>query len=191
MAAKRRILLRMPHIHTETGQHDVTVSAIVIDTRGPEPRALLHWHKKFGNWIQFGGHIELNETPWQAVAHELTEESGYDISQLKILQPRIRIHRLTGAVLHPQPAVVCTHLIRHAGLEREHFHTDLSYVFVTTEDSTGRPHEGESAELRSFTLSELNALPDSEIFENVREISSYAIETLLIEWEPVSTDGFQ
>ncbi len=32
--------------------------------------------------MQVGGHIELDETPWQAVEHELREESGYTLAEL-------------------------------------------------------------------------------------------------------------
>lgn len=32
-----------------------------------------------GHWGFFGGHIEVNETPYQALARELYEEIGYDI----------------------------------------------------------------------------------------------------------------
>lgn len=82
----------MAHIHTEPGQHDHTASGFIVRTDTPEPTLILHRHKKTGKYMQFGGHIELDETPWQAVRHELMEESGYDLSDLQILQPMQRLH---------------------------------------------------------------------------------------------------
>ncbi len=50
--------------------------------------------------------MELNETPWQAVAHELTEETGYELGQLSILQPVDRIESLPKIVVHPAPVLI-------------------------------------------------------------------------------------
>jgi len=47
-------------------------------TEGAEPRIILHKHRKLNKLLQFGGHVELDETPWQAVLREIAEESGYD-----------------------------------------------------------------------------------------------------------------
>ncbi len=92
----------MSHIHTAPGQHDATVSAFIIriDT---EPLVLLHKHKKLGILGQIGGHVELHENPWQAIQHEIKEESGYDITDLMILQPKPIIHDLRGGQLTPIP----------------------------------------------------------------------------------------
>lgn len=79
----------MPHIHTAPNQHDHTVTGYVIRTDGDQPRALLHVHKKLGKLLPPGGHIELDETPWAAMLHELREEAGYDAGQLLVLQPTI------------------------------------------------------------------------------------------------------
>jgi 8-oxo-dGTP diphosphatase len=66
----------MAHIHTKPGQHDFTASAFIIRIDTPKPKVLLHMHKKLGVLLQPGGHIELNENPWQAVHHEIEEETG-------------------------------------------------------------------------------------------------------------------
>lgn len=100
----------MPHIHTEPGQHDQTASAFIIRTDTPEPAVLFHMHKKVHILLQPGGHIELHETPWQAVLHEIHEETGYELSQLTILQPQQRIRTLSGAVNHPMLINQNTHL---------------------------------------------------------------------------------
>jgi 8-oxo-dGTP pyrophosphatase MutT (NUDIX family) len=81
----------MSHIHKKPGQHDHTASTFLFRTDFSEPKVMLHFHQKLGSYMQFGGHVELNETPWQTVIHELREESGYDIDQLQILQPKQRL----------------------------------------------------------------------------------------------------
>jgi len=63
----------MAHIHTQPGQHDHTASAYIVRTDFDEPKIMLHLHRKIGKYLQFGGHVELHETPWQAVVHELRE----------------------------------------------------------------------------------------------------------------------
>ena len=37
---------------------------------------LLHWHKRLGQWMPPGGHIEQDEDPVQAVLREIREETG-------------------------------------------------------------------------------------------------------------------
>src|SRR3954466_7704978 len=63
----------MPHIHHEPGQHDFTTSAFIVRTDRSEPQAVLHEHRKIGKLLQFGGHIELTESPWQALLREVRE----------------------------------------------------------------------------------------------------------------------
>jgi len=37
---------------------------------------LLHWHRRLGQWMPPGGHIEEDEDPVQAVLREIREETG-------------------------------------------------------------------------------------------------------------------
>lgn len=180
------ILKGMPHIHTKPGQHDHTVSAYLFRIEENEPKVLLHIHRKFGKHMQFGGHIELNETPWQAITHEILEESGYSMEQLAVLQPTDRIIQLHDAIMHPQPVTHNTHT-----LPGEHFHTDLVYAFTTMEAPKQQPSDGESTDIRSFTRSELVNLADDSIIENVREIALYIFDNCLTQWQPVSPSEFK
>ena len=113
----------MPHIHDQPGQHDTCVSGYIVKiTEGAEPRIILHKHRKLNRLLQFGGHVELDETPWQAVLREIAEESGYDKNQLRLLQPRYnRLASLPGVKLHPQPIAIHTY---PAG--GGHYHTKLT-----------------------------------------------------------------
>jgi 8-oxo-dGTP pyrophosphatase MutT (NUDIX family) len=161
----------MPHIHTGPRQHDLTVSAVIVrDATSNDPKVLLHLHKKLKKWMQFGGHVELGETPWAAIKHELFEETGYDFSQLKLLQPKKRISTLDKAVLHPTPLCVNTH-----ETIADHFHTDLTYVFVTNEDARDEVAEGETDNMQLFTSDEIEKL---ETEANIKQICIFALEML-------------
>jgi 8-oxo-dGTP pyrophosphatase MutT (NUDIX family) len=177
----------MAHIHTEPGQHDHTVSGFIIRLDKDEPRILLHMHKKLGVYLQFGGHIELDENPWQALEHEVKEESGYGLGQLTLLQPHDRIKNLPDSeVVHPMPVSYNTHRFSD-----DHFHIDIAYAFTTTEPPRHQLDKSESDEIIALTRSELANLPaDEKIFENVQIIGLFIFDTCLSRWEPVSTAEF-
>lgn len=170
----------MAHIHTNSGEHDLTASAFVVRDDFPEPRLLLHMHKKLGVLLQPGGHVELNENPWQAIEHELREETGYSFDDLEILQPKGTLKSITNAWLHPQPVVVNTHNFDSDGI---HKHTDISFAFVAYGEPTLLPEEGESRDLRWLSSEQLSQLDSTEIFENVREIGQYVLTHIYREWE--------
>ena len=140
----------MAHIHTAPNQHDMTVSAYIVRVDETETKVLVHMHRKHHLLLQVGGHIELDETPWQAIAHELAEESGYTLNELEILQPDDKLFEVDHAIAHPVPVLMNTHVISD-----DHYHSDLCYAFV----AAGAPHHtmqpGESDDLRWLTLDEL------------------------------------
>jgi len=175
----------MPHIHTEPNQHDLTVTAYILKVDSTEPKALLHMHKKLNILLPIGGHVELNETPWQAISHELTEESGYTLAQLKLLQPLSRITKMSKVVQHPYPLSMNTH-----DIPGEHFHTDIEYGFITTEDPSLEIAEEESIDLRWVTKSELATLGSDMIFDNTREIYEFLFDEALAKWEQVNVEDF-
>lgn len=175
----------MPHLHTRPGQHDHTVSIYLFRTDFDEPKIMLHMHRKFGRYMQFGGHIELNETPVQTIVHELKEESGYDIDQVQLLQPAQRLRALTGATLHPVPLAYNTHPI-----PPDHFHTDTVYAVTTRETPRQQPEAGESTDIRLFTRAEVAALSNDQTLDNVREIILYIFDEILDTWQPVSPNTF-
>lgn len=175
----------MPHIHTNDSEHDLTVTAYIIRTDTPEPQALLHMHRKLNRLLPVGGHVEINESPWQAIAHELEEESGYTLNNLEILQPLSRIKHMTSVVQHPYPLSMNTHDIPDA-----HFHTDIEYAFIAKSDPDGIISEGESIDLRWLTHEEMNELDSSVIFTNTKEVYDFIFDEALQNWERVSTNDF-
>lgn len=172
----------MPHIHTAPGQVDHTVSFFILNySDRDEPRLTFHRHRKSGKLQMFGGHIELNETPWGALLHELTEETGYEPQQLKLYQPIPAIH-LPGAVVHPQPLLSSTG--RYPG-EDSHYHSDSLYLLLTDEEPLGTPEEGESLELYHFTLDELEAHPEDDFMAWCREYGFFILESV---WTGLAVD---
>lgn len=177
----------MPHIHTRPGEHDHTASAFIVRS-SDEPKIVLHVHKLLGKYLQFGGHIELNENPWQSVIHEVREESGYDMSQLKILQPASRLKSLPGnAVLHPYPI----YQITHEGFDIDHKHIDTAYAFVTAESPKYKVADNETGLLTEFSRSEILNMPGSKIAENVREACLFVFDECLPRWDQVDPSEFE
>lgn len=176
----------MPHIHTEPGQHDITASAWIVRVVDGVPRALVHMHRKHGKLMQLGGHIELDETPWQTLSHELVEEGGYDLSDLKILQPYEKPFPIDGAAVHPVPAISNTHKVSD-----DHYHSDFGYAFVADDVPSQSPAEGESQDLRWLTLDELDAAVEEGIaFRDIADIYRVVIEQFLPVYHQLDTDLF-
>lgn len=172
----------MAHIHTEPGQHDLTTSAYIVrldrlDEQG-KPKLLLHRHKKLHKLLQFGGHVELLETPWQAILHELVEETGYKPEQLKLLQPPGMMTSLSGATLHPYPVCINTH-----NFDASHSHTDIGYVFSTDQSPAAKAGDGESVDFKLISETELSLLTEEDIVLNVQQICQFVLGTCLNSWE--------
>lgn len=179
----------MAHIHTDHGQHDHTASGFIIRTDFDEPKLMMHMHKKLGVYLQFGGHVELDENPWQAVCHELLEESGYEVDQLEILQPKDRIKKLGGDSVALHPVSVC-HNTHAFDERREHFHTDSAYAFVTSEEPKNATGEGESDLIRYVTRDELAKMGGGETYENIVTVGLFIFDTCLPKWERVQAGEF-
>jgi 8-oxo-dGTP pyrophosphatase MutT (NUDIX family) len=177
----------MPHIHTAPGQHDMATSAYIILQRpGQEPQLLVHMHKKYGVLMQIGGHIELDETPWHALVREIGEESGYVIEDLLVLQPTEKVVALHQAVAHPVPVLVNTHKIG-----TDHYHSDLSYAFVTDREPTQPVGHGESPDIRWYTMRELEAqMQAGSALADIVDAYRAIIEVFLPQYKQVSTANF-
>lgn len=178
----------MSHINTDPGHYDFAASAHIFDLSGDEPRVIMHFHKRLKKYMHFGGHVELHENPWEAITHELVEESGYTIDQVKVLQPKGVIVDLPDAVLHPLPINMNSHKYG----DQDHYHTDIAYGFVTDQ----KPKNEVSSELESqdfvyLTRDELAALPAEQTIENIRNVALRVFDLLLDEWEAVDTSVFE
>lgn len=172
----------MAHLHTTPGHHDFTISAFILRTDTPEPSVMLHLHRKAGMWLQFGGHIEHDETPWQGLLRELREESGYAASQLKVLQPPdYHITKISGADEHPLPFYFNTHQF----MDEPHYHSDLVYAVVASEPPQHDIAPDESAAIKTCTATDLEAIPGDKIYRLTRANARYVLTRLRHDWTAV------
>jgi len=156
----------MPHIHTEPNQHDVTVSAWIFRDKGHDVEVFVHMHRKIKKYMEVGGHMELDETPWQTIAHELAEETGYSLGELEIYQPSYMPINLRNVMVHPVPTLVVTYQPVPG-----HYHTDMSYAFHTSSEPLNKSGVGESQDLRWMSLQELSdGVVESTVLSDVGEI---------------------
>ena len=168
----------MPHLHTQPDGHDLTASAFVLRETGDGVEVLVHLHRKLGLLLQPGGHVEPTENPWQALAHELREETGFHLDQLRVLQPLPPVRGLTHDNAHPLPAFLNTHEVGDG-----HFHTDLVYALVADEPPRGVPEEGESIDLRWLTAEALAAEPAAP--SDVVAVVAMLVSDVLPAWHRV------
>lgn len=177
----------MPHIHTQPGQHDLTASGFIILLGDGEPKLLVHEHLKLHKLMQYGGHVELDETPWDAVLHEIREESGYDPDQLQLLQPVPYFAPTGDNTIDPVPVSINTHPF---GGDTSHYHTDMAYAFITREAPRNRQDDRESADHVKLTKAELEALGTDRMFDNVKQIGLFVF-TVIDAWQLVNMSEYR
>lgn len=153
----------MPHIHSDS-EYDFTVSGNIVY----KGKVLLIQHKSLPLWTPPSGHIELNETPLEALYKEIREESGLEPSVLT-LHPTA-VSPVVGAEgTLPLPFDINTHPIGNDG----HRHIDLGYILSSTSDDV-RPGPHESTTWKWFDKDELLAF--EPLTENLRQRAIYAID---------------
>lgn len=173
----------MPHLHTQPGGHDVTASAYVFRQIEGEWQVLLLKHRKHCLWMQPGGHVEHIENPWQALCHELAEETGYEIEQLDVMQALPRMADSEHDVMHPVPAFLNTH-----SPAAEHFHSDLSFVLVAEGDPAHGVAEGESTQIGWYSLAQIATLDG--VLPDVAGFVRQAVEHVLPTWHRIPAKEF-
>lgn len=152
----------------------MTISAYIVRLDSDEPLCLVHMHRKIGKLMQIGGHIELNETPWQTAAHELEEESGYKLSELQIVQHTAERAVDTTNISHPAPFLMNTHNVGNS-----HYHSDLCFGFVAHNPPKHAAADGESTDLRWLSLVELaQFVKTGEALADVYNVYSFLLDQL-------------
>ena len=140
-------------------------------------RTLLHWHKRLGQWMPPGGHIEPDEDPVQAVLREIREETGLACEVIAAAGP------LPFAYPEqlPPPQTILVEDI--PGPEEPHRHIDFIY-FCRPRD--GAEHHAvddptlrwvDAAELRdNGPLGVAGGGVSAPVPEDVRQLALIAIE---------------
>ena len=90
---------------------------------------LLHWHKRLGQWMPPGGHIEPDELPTEAALREVREETGL-ICEIVSSSSYLRF---TYPEQLPAPYTILIEDI--PGPDEPHKHIDLIYFVRPLEDA--------------------------------------------------------
>ena len=157
----------MPHIHTGDGEFDFTVAGYIVY----QDKTLLIKHKYLPIWTAPAGHIEVNQTPIEALYTEIREEAGIAEEHLTLLQTQPRPASFTRnpeATELPLPFDLEYHPIID-----NHRHINLSYVLISDTNHV-EPQAGESHTFKWFSTDELHRFTETN--ESVRSAALYAIE---------------
>lgn len=157
----------MPHIHTKDGEFDFTVAGYLVH----EDKTLLIKHKKLPLWTPPSGHIELHQSPIEALFMEIKEEAGIDQSQLELIETHTRPSRFNTsdtAVSMPLPFD-----LEHHPVDATHRHINLSYVLKSKTNHV-EPGPGESNTFKWLTVDELRTF--SETNDSIISSAIFAIE---------------
>jgi 8-oxo-dGTP pyrophosphatase MutT (NUDIX family) len=150
-----------------------TATGFVVDGS----RTLLHWHKRLGQWMPPGGHIEDDEDPVQAVLREIQEETG--------LAAEVIPTRSAASFGYPEqvppPYTILIEDIPGPG--EPHKHIDMIY-FCRIVDGSARQLANdptlrwvEEKELRAAAVLEVARCGVSAVVpEDVRELALIAIQ---------------
>lgn len=156
----------MPHIHE---LFDFTVTLFIVH----EGRVLLVNHPRYGKWIPPGGHIELDETPDQALFREIAEETGLEVEMLGT-KPSAKS---PGSEFMFTPNYLDVH-----EANAPHKHIGLTYFVRATSDKFRLSDE--HTDMKWFTLDELEQ-PSYSIDDVVK---FYAVEAVRLEAETRQLD---
>ncbi|WP_283204920.1 NUDIX domain-containing protein [Chitinivorax sp. B] len=106
----------------------LTASGFVLH---PDRRILLVHHRKLGVWLYPGGHVELHETPDQAVVREVLEETGIRTRILGWRDVALGDAVTDVHVLHTPYRVLCEYINDPAD---PHYHLDLIYLCAALDE---------------------------------------------------------
>ena len=137
---------------------DIVVAAFIVDKN----KILLIHHKKLQKWLPPGGHIKQGETPEQAIAREIKEETGLDI------EFELKQEIKTGLMKTIMPFHMNLHSVG------DHLHYCLYYLCKPKKESSMlSPNREEITEAKWFDYSELD---DSVVIKDVSEIGKLALD---------------
>lgn len=138
---------------------------------------LLHWHKRLGQWMPPGGHIEPDELPSEAALREVREETGL-VCEIVSTSPN---HAFSYPEQLPAPYTILLEDIPGPG--EPHQHIDLIYFVRPIEDAAHTAVDDPtltwvtSAELRENAPMDVAGCGvTAAIPEDVRQLALVAID---------------
>ncbi len=160
----------MPHIHTQPGEIDRTVSVYIVHV--PSKRVLLRFHDKYNFWLVPGGHIENTQTAPEAAIAEAQEEVGLDIT---LWQGNQLFHQTKEGYRELIPSVA----LNIHRVSPEHRHEDHVY-FATTETMDIVEPEGREKSRGCLWLTKEELLAHPDIEPSVKAYAAKALELLVV-----------
>ena len=148
----------------ENADRDFVAGAFIIKNN----RVLFLKHKKYGIWLQPGGHVEERETPDEAAIRETMEEVGLEVEILEGFRPDTSFENESEDL--PQPFNINLHQI-----EEGHWHLDFQYLARPVDEIDGKEYSDE--DMKWFSKEELEN-EDLNMPENARITALNALETL-------------
>lgn len=130
----------------------ITGSALLVDEK--RENVLLTHHRKIGKWLQFGGHSDGEENPFNVALRETVEESG--ITEINFIYPFSGIFDID------------VHLIPEHNNIPKHHHYDVR-ILLTTNKDTAFAISDESIDLKWIKLDDVKNYNEQEEFLRIIE----------------------
>lgn len=143
----------------ENADRDFVAGAFVVR----EGKVLFLNHKKYGIWLQPGGHVEPGETPDEAAVRETREETGLEV---EVVGEEEEFENFNAVDL-PNPFNVNLHEI-----EEGHWHLDFQYIVEIVGET--EEYEYDDEDMKWLSKEDLKS-EECEMPENVRRSALKAL----------------
>lgn len=148
----------------ENADRDFVAGAFIVKN----DEILLLRHKKYGMWLQPGGHVEEGETPDEAAIRETMEEVGLEVEILESFRPDTSYENKSEDL--PQPFNINLHQI-----EEGHWHLDFQYLARPVGEIDEKEYSDE--DMKWFSKNELEN-EDLNMPENARKTALNALKEI-------------
>jgi len=153
--------------------------ALIVDGR-----ILLIKHKKMGSWMTPGGHVEKGEFLHQAAEREFFEETGLRVQAVSQSSCDLAINsKIHAKQFHPVPIAINHHWISQENYQARvagrlstdkiwsngcEQHLDFKYLVKAAKGLNFKQNTEETDGIAWFTLDQVKAMSDQDIFFNMR-----------------------
>lgn len=148
----------------ESADRDFVAGAFILK----DDNILFLKHKKYGVWLQPGGHVEERETPDEAAIRETMEEVGLEVEILESFNPQTSFENKSEDL--PQPFNINLHQI-----EEGHWHLDFQYLVKPVDEIDEKEYSDEN--MKWFSKDELER-ENLNMPENARMTALKALQSL-------------